>query len=127
MRYLMMHKVDAKMEAGILPGKELIEGMGKLMGSLIQSGALVDGAGLKPSKTRMRLRFSGGERIVTKGPYKGVNELPARIAMIKTTSVEEALDWTTRYATAIGGDVEIELGAVTEGWDLGVMPKPENA
>jgi len=126
MRFMMMHKVDAKMEAGVLPSQELIAGMGKLMGSVIQSGALVDGDGLLPSRARVRLRFSRGDRTVTKGPYTGENELPARVAKIKVSSFEEAIDWATRFANVFG-DGEIEVGPLTEAWDLGMMPKPENA
>jgi hypothetical protein len=67
MRVISMHKVDAAMEAGKLPSQELIQGMGRLMGQMRQAGSFLDGAGLRPSATRVRLRFSGGERTVQKG------------------------------------------------------------
>ncbi len=126
MRYMLMHKVDAKMEAGILPSQELIANMGKLMGSLAQAGTLVDGAGLRPSATRVRLRFTRGERTMMKGPYSGENELPSRAAMIKTATTEEAIECATRIGKILG-DGEIEVGPVTEAWDLGMMPKPDGA
>lgn len=43
MKIISMHKVDAAMEAGKLPGKELIRGMGQLMGEMRRAGAFLDG------------------------------------------------------------------------------------
>src|SRR5262245_10151086 len=127
MRVISMHKVDAAMEAGKLPSRELIQGMGKLMGEMRGAGVFVDGAGLRPSATRVRLRGGGGARTVQHGPYAGGNELIAGVAMVKVRDMDDALAWAGRYGDALGGDAELEIGPVTEGWDLGVMPKPENA
>ena len=64
-----MHKVDAAMEAGGRPSPELIQGMGKLMGEMRREGIFLDGDGLRPSATRVRLRFTGGELTLERGPY----------------------------------------------------------
>ena len=93
-----MHKVTAAMEAGEKPSPELIQGMGQLMGEMRRSGALVDGAGLLPTATRVRLRFADGKRTLQKGPYKGANELVAAMLMLKVRDMDEAIDWATRYA-----------------------------
>jgi hypothetical protein len=126
MRIISMHKVTPGMEAGEMPDQELIQGMGRLMGDVKKSGALIDGAGLLPSRTRVRLRFAGGERSLQKGPYGGENELISSIAMLKVGDMDEAIDWASRYGQAVG-DADLELGPVTEAWDLGMMPKPEGA
>jgi hypothetical protein len=126
MKIISMHKVDAAMEAGAMPSKDLIQNMGRLMGEMRNAGALVDGAGLRPSHTRVRLRFSGGERSVQQGPYPGGNELPAGMAMLKTRDMDEAVEWASRYGRAVG-DSEVEIGPVTEYWDLGVGAKPADA
>jgi hypothetical protein len=126
MRIISMHKVTPAMEAGELPSQELIQGMGRLMGETRKSGALIDGAGLRPSATRLRLRHSRGEIALEKGPYAGENELVSGIAMLKVRDLDEAIAWASRYARAIG-DVELELGPVTEPWDLGMIPKPAEA
>src|SRR5207253_930670 len=78
----------------------------------------------RPSSQRLRLVFSKGKRTITKGPLRGHNELPAGFVLLKVKSQEEAIEWASRFA-AVVGDVEIELGPVTEPWDLGMMPKPE--
>lgn len=126
MRFMVMHKVDAVMEAGGPPPAGVIENMGKFVQDSLKSGVFKDGAGLHPSSRRVRLVFAGGERIVTRGPYEGGNELLASFAMIKAASMENAVEIATRIAGALG-DVEIEIGPVVEPWDLGVMARPPNA
>jgi hypothetical protein len=123
MRFMVMHKVDAKMEAGVFPPKELVEGMGRLIGEGLRSGVFVDGAGLHRSVQRVRLRYAGGKATVTQGPLQGENELVASFAMIRAGSMEEAIEHAGRFAGVLG-DVEIEIGPVVEPWDLKMAPKP---
>jgi len=126
MRVISMHKVTPDMEAGKLAGPDVIQGMGKLMGEMRRNDAFIDGAGLLPSATRVRLRFVQGKRTTQKGPYAGAHELVAAFLMLKVRDMDEAIGWATRYAAAVG-DVELEIGPVTEPWDLGIMPKPADA
>jgi hypothetical protein len=123
MRFLVMHKVDAKMESGEPPSQAIIKGMGALVGESLKSGVFLDGAGLHRSARRARVRASGGGCAVEDGPYVGGNELVASLAMIKTRSKDEAIDHARRLAGALG-DCEIEVGSVVEGWDLTGAPKP---
>lgn len=46
--------------------------------------------------------------------------------MFQVNSRDEALGWCDRFA-AVLGDVELFMGPVVEAWDMGFMPKPENA
>jgi hypothetical protein len=126
MKFMVMHKSDARTEAALLPSKELIQEVGKLVQSARESGRLIDGAGLRPSSTRVRLTFKDGKRTVQHGPYKGENELIAGFAMLKVKDMDEAIELASNFAKVVG-DVEIEVGPVTEPWDLGVMPKPVDA
>ena len=123
MRYMVFHKVDARMEAGGPPPQQILEDMGKYVGAAIQSGVFKDGGGLHPSSRRVRLTFAGGKRTVTRGPYAGGNELLASFVMIKAPSMDAAIDITTRLGNAIG-DVELEIGPVVEPWDLGLGQEP---
>lgn len=125
MRFLMMHKHDQYTEAGEKPPAELIAKMGEFIGSYMARGAFLDGAGLGASVTRTRLTFRDGTPKIKHGPYKGENELPAAMMMITVKTRDEAIGWAERYGKILG-DGEIELGPVTEPWDLGMMPKPEN-
>ena len=48
------------------------------------------------------------------------------MALIKVKTREEAVDWATRYGKVLG-DGELELGPINEAWDLGFMPRPDDA
>ncbi len=68
MRYMVMHKVDANMEAGVPPSQDIIRGMGKLVSDSLKSGLFLDGAGLHRSAQRVRVRCAGGECSISEGP-----------------------------------------------------------
>jgi hypothetical protein len=123
-RFVIMHKTNARWEAGEIPSPELIAGVGALLGELATAGVLQAGEGLRASSEGVRLRFSGGERTVTAGPFAGENELPAGFTILRTSSTDDAVDFASREA-AVLGDVEIDVRPVTEAWDIGMTPKPE--
>ena len=123
MRFMVMHKVDAKMEAGDPPDKEIIRGMGKLVGEGLRSGVFLDGAGLHRSARRVRLRFRGGQAEAKHGPYAGERELLASFVVIQASSMDHAVELARRFGGVVG-DGEIEIGPVVEPWDLGMIPKP---
>jgi len=126
MRYMVMHKVDANMEAGGKPSKELIQKMGQLVGRTLKSGVFKDGAGLHRSASRARITFEGGKHAVERGPYEGRNELLASFAMITTSGIEHAIELAIELSKA-AGNAEIEVGPVVEGWDLNGSPRPADA
>jgi hypothetical protein len=120
MRFIVMHKVDAHMESGGPPSPHIIENMGALVQESIRSHIFTTGAGLHRSARRARLDRGG--RVVTHGPYTGQNELVDSFAMIRASSLEEAIERAREFARVL--DAEIEVGPVVEPWDLGLMPKP---
>ena len=122
MRYMVMHKVDANMEAGLAPSQDIIQGMGALVGESIKAGIFTDGNGLHRSDQRVRVRCAGGDCSVTRGPYAGENELVAAFALVKAKSMDDAVEHARGFARF--GDGEIEIGPVVEAWDLGLVPKP---
>jgi hypothetical protein len=124
MRFIAMHKTEPRWEAGAIPDKELISRVGQLMGEFMKAGILLGGEGLRASAQGVRLRFSGGKRTVTKGPFTPSNELPAGFLIVRTASLEEASGWASRYASIVG-DVEIDIRPVTEPWDIGMVPMPK--
>lgn len=125
MRFMIMHKNDAQTEAGNPPPMKLVQEMGAFIGEFAQAGRFLDGAGLRGSGTRTRLTFRGGLCTTKHGPYRGERELPAATLLLKVRDRAEALGWAERYGKILG-DGELELGPITEPWDLGVAPKPEN-
>ncbi len=126
MRFIMMHKHDSHTEAGELPPPELVAQMGAFIGEHARAGRFLDGAGLGATRTRTRLRFEAGRCTVKHGPYTGEHELPAKLLLLSVKTRDEAIGWAERYGKILG-DGELELGKVTEAWDLGLMPEPEDA
>jgi hypothetical protein len=124
MLFIVMHKVNAEIDAGGPPSKSLVENMHQLIGDTIKAGRFREGAGLKGSKERVRVKLSGGKRTVEKGPYRGQNELVADYVMLKVKSMDEGVEWAARYGDVLSA-AEVEVGTVTEAWDIGVAPKPE--
>jgi len=122
-RFIIMHKTNARWEAGEIPSPELIARVGALMGELAKAGALQSGEGLRASAEGARLRFMGGNHDVIPGPFTGGNELPAGFTIVRTESLDQAVDCASREAAALG-DVEIDVRPVTEPWDIAMMPKP---
>jgi hypothetical protein len=129
MKFVIMHKSTAAMETGAPPPKEIIQGVGQLIGEARQQNAFLGGAGLRPTSTRLHLAYRGGKRTVTPGPFADPRELVAGFVQMKVASREEALAWCDRFAAVLADvdrGVEFYLGPVVEAWDLGVMPRPEN-
>lgn len=126
MRFMVMHTVDEKMEAGVAPDPKIISEMGALVQGSLREGVFLNGAGLHRSALRARLECRDGSCQVTRGPYAGKNELVAAFTMISAKSLDAAIEHGKILATRLG-DVDIEVGPVVEPWDLGLMPKPEKA
>jgi hypothetical protein len=124
-RFIILHKTNAHWEAGARPGPELIARVGSLLGELAAAGVLVSAEGLRPSCEGVRLRFSGGKRTMIKGPFDASHELPAGFTILRTQSIDEAIEWASRQAEALG-DLEIDIRPVTEPWDIGLDQRPED-
>ncbi len=125
MRFMIMHKNDPNTEAGLPPPMNVVHDMGAFIGEYANTGRFVDGAGLRGSATRTRLTFRNGSCTTKHGPYAGEHELPAATLLLKVRTREEAIGWAERYGKILG-DGEIELGKISEPWDIGLMPAPAN-
>jgi hypothetical protein len=125
MRFIIMHKTDAHWESGATPGPALISRVGTLIGELASAKVLLGAEGLRASSQGVRLTFFKGTRTISKGPFKGDNELPGGFTILRASCLDEAIDWASQQAKVLG-DVEIDIRPVTEPWDIGMAPKPEN-
>jgi hypothetical protein len=123
MRFLIMHKTNGHWEAGAIPSAGLIARVGALLGELGSAGLLLGAEGLRASAEGVRLTFANGNRTAAAGPFEGGNELPAGFTIVRARSLEEAIDWATRQAEALG-DGEVDIRPVSEPWDVGMVPKP---
>ncbi|HEX5053690.1 MAG TPA: YciI family protein [Planctomycetota bacterium] len=121
-----MHKAPANEEVGQVPPKELIKGMGQLIGEASKNGTLLAGDGLKPGPTRHVLTFGNGRCDVKRGTRSGEGQLPQRIVVLEVRTEADAVEWARRFGEAVGA-ARLELGPVTEAWDLGLGTRPPDA
>jgi hypothetical protein len=69
----------------------------------------------------VRIRYTGGKRVIVDGPFAETKELIAGYTLIQVKSREEALEWATRFPNPAGEgrDGEIELRQLFELEDFG--------
>ena len=117
MRFMVIVKANKDSEAGVMPGREILEKMGKYNEELTKAGVMLAGEGLHASSRGARVRFSGKARTVIDGPFAETKELIAGFWLWKVKSREEAIEWLKR--APFDGGVEIEIREVIEAEDLG--------
>jgi hypothetical protein len=122
MRFMLMVKATKESEAGIFPegSKELFAAMGRYNEEMVKAGVMLAGEGLQPSSKGARVKFSGGKRTVTDGPFAEAKELVAGFWLIQVKSKDEAIEWVKRCPAPMGEDVEaeIEIRQVSEASDF---------
>ena len=104
MRVMVIVKATKESEAENDPfemegATEMFEAMGKFNEELIEAGIMLAGDGLKPSKFGKRIHFSGASRSVTDGPFAETKELVAGFWLWQVRSIEEAVEWASRFVT----------------------------
>ena len=121
MRFMIIVKATRDSEAGVMPPESLLAEMGGYHEELAKAGMLLDGSGLQPTAKGWRIRYSGGKRTFTDGPFAETRELVAGYTMIQAKSKEEAVEWTKRFPNPSidGKDGEIEVRQLFELEDFG--------
>ena len=128
MRVMVIIKANKESEAGVMPSEKLLTDMGKFNEELVNAGIMLDGEGLHPSSKAKRVRFSGGNRIVTDGPFAETRELIAGYWIWKVNSMEEAIEWVKRIPfdpDSVEGDGEVEVRPIFEAEEFGAEFTPE--
>lgn len=125
MKVMVIVKATKDSEAGIMPSEEMFLEMGKYNEELAKAGIMLDGAGLHPSSQGARVRFSGKNRTVIKGPFTETNEIVAGFWMWQVESFEEAIEWVKRCPNPMLVDSEIEIRRVFSVEDFGESYTPE--
>lgn len=109
MKVMVMVKASPSSEAGKMPSAELLTAMGNFNEQLVKAGVMLSGDGLKPTSEGYRVRFSGKERTVTKGPFGQTSELLAGYWIWNVESMEEALEWVKKCPNPMEEDSDIEI------------------
>ena len=126
MRFMVMVKATPNSEAGVLPGPEMFEAMGRYNEELVKAGIMKAGEGLQPSSKGARVRFSGSSRTVIDGPFAETKELVAGFWLWECKSLEEAIAWVKKCPNPMPGeDSEIEIRRIYEAEDFGEALTPE--
>jgi hypothetical protein len=123
MRVMVIVKANEDSEAGIMPSEQILADMGNFNEELVKAGIMLEGEGLHPSSKGKRIKFSGGNRIVTDGPFAETRELIAGYWLWKVKSMDEAVEWLKR--APFDGGAEVEIRQVFEAEDFGDEFTPE--
>jgi len=123
MRVIVMVKADKDSEAGVMPSQQILTDMGKFNEELVKAGVMLAAEGLHPSSKGKRVRFAGGKRTVTDGPFTETKELVAGFWLWQVRSMEEAMEWLKR--SPFDGGAEVEIRPVFEAEDFGAALTPE--
>lgn len=123
MRFMVLVPGTPESEAGDKPTTELLEAMTRYNEELVKAGVMVGGDGLLPTSQGARIRFDGGERTVTDGPFAESKELVAGYWLWECDSREDAIAWLEK--APFDGGVEIELRQIAELEDFDEQMTPE--
>lgn len=124
MRFMMIVRATRESEAGGLPDEKMIADMMKFNEEMANAGVMLEGEGLQPSSKGARIRYSGKNRTVTKGPFPE-NELIAGYWIIQVKSLDEAIEWAKRSPNPMSGESDVELRQIFEASDFGSEFTPE--
>lgn len=113
MKFILFVKASKKSEAGVMPSEKLMLAMARFNEELEKAGALLDAAGLRPSSSGARIRFSGGTSTVVDGPFAEAKELVSGYWIIQARSMGEAIEWARRAPFHLddqnGAEAEVEV------------------
>ena len=92
MRFMILIKSNAQMEAGEQPDEALKAELGRFNEELSRAGVLVSSDGLLPSTSGARVKFSGDRHTVIDGPFPETKELIAGLWLWEVRSKNEAIE-----------------------------------
>src|SRR3954471_8469447 len=95
MRFMVIVKASKDSEAGVMPSTEMLAAMGKFNEEMAKAGVIEAGEGLHPTVKGARIRYSSNPA-VSHGPFNLTADTIAGFWLIKTKSLDEAIDWMRR-------------------------------
>lgn len=123
MRFMVIVHANKDTEAGVMPSTELLTAMGKFNEEMVTAGVMQAGEGLHPTSKGARIKYAGGEPVVTQGPFPVTSDLIAGFWLIDVKSRDEAIAWMKR--APFDGGAEIEIRQVFAPEDFGEALTPE--
>jgi len=123
MRFMVIVHANKDAEAGVMPSTELLTAMGKFNEEMVKAGVMQAGEGLHSTSKGARIKYAGGEPVVTQGPFPVTSDLIAGYWLIDVKSKDEAIAWMKRAPFDGGAEIEIRQVVVPE--DFGEALTPE--
>jgi len=120
MRFILMGMATKESEAGPPPKPEAFAAMQEYNEDLAKRGLLLAAEGLAPTSKGARVTFNDQERIVIDGPFAEAKEVVAGFSIIKTNSLEEAIDLVKRTPNIFpNGKAVVEIRKLMDVEDFG--------
>jgi hypothetical protein len=109
MQYLLLIYGDEQQYWGLGDAeREALHGeYGAFTQSIQQSGAMVGGAQLQPTRSATSVRIRNGETLVTDGPFAETKEQLGGYYVVEATDVDEAIALAERIPAARSGTIEV--------------------
>ncbi len=115
MKFMLLAKGEST-ESAAPPDERMQAEFGKYNEELVKAGVILAAGRLHPSSKGVRVKFSGGKRTVTDGPFAESKELVGGFWLWQVKSRDEAIEWLKR---APFDQTEIEIRQVFEEEDFG--------
>ncbi len=125
MKVMVIVKASKDSEAGVMPSQQLLAEMGGFNEELVKAGIMLAGEGLHPTSKGARVRFAGKDRIVSRGPFPGTDQLVAGFWIWQVKSLDEAIARITRCPNPHDEESEIEIRPLFAAEDFGKAFTPE--
>ncbi len=122
-RFILMLQSGSSTESGRMPSEEVLAKMGELIAEGVRDGSMLGGDGLKPSKTGVKAKVSGGKRVLVDGPFAESKELIAGYTLLQLRSLDDAIAYAKRWLAihVLVGEPEAEI-EIRELMELDDMP-----
>ena len=115
MRFMMLYKPGR--DGGAPPSGDTLQQLGELIEEGMRDGTLLATEGLRDSSRATRVRVSGGDFVVTDGPFSEAREIVGGFAIMELDSHEDAIERTKRFL-ALMGEGETEIRQIDERSDF---------
>ena len=123
MRFMILVKATKSSEAGEMPSEQMLAEMGAYNEALVKAGVMLAGEGLHPTSRGARVKFSGRERTVAKGPFADPNSNVAGFWLWQCASLDEAIEWVKRIPNPDNEHSVVEIRPVFEADDFDLTPE----
>ena len=111
MKYLLLlHGTEGESQVNLSPEEMAanMEPWSRYTNDLVRSGAFAGGEALHPSSASTTVRHqTGGDRIVSDGPFAETKEQIGGFYLLECKDLDEALEWAKKVPVGEGSAVEV--------------------